>query len=159
MRYNDFSNLTPTQQLTLLIAMHVRNEMEDFHAKHLSDTQMKELNPIIRQAIYDVVSFTNQPPKTKLERRQAAQAINWLTMMIPDYWEVPEKTSGSLELPEERLNELFDSEDWESSSRSSSRISAISASTFSLSKVILTYSFSSHEKELTISQLFFMAWI
>lgn len=111
MRYNDFSKLSPAQQLTLLIAMHVRNEMEDFHAKYLSDAQMKELNPIIRQAIFDVVSLTNQPPKTKTDRRQAAQAINWLTMMIPDYWEIPEKTSGSLELPEERLNELFDGED------------------------------------------------
>jgi len=108
MRYSDFSQLTPAQQLTLLIAMHVRNEMEDFHVKHLSDGQMKELNPMIRQAIFDVVSFTNQPPKTKTDKRQAAQAINWLTMMIPDYWEVPEKTSGSLELSEELLNELFD---------------------------------------------------
>jgi hypothetical protein len=25
-----------------LIAMHVRNEMEDFHCQHLSDDQMKE---------------------------------------------------------------------------------------------------------------------
>lgn len=108
MFYKDFAKLTPAQQLTLLIAMHVRNEMEDFHVANLSDTQMKELNPIIRQAIFDVVSFTNQFPKTKTARRQAAQAINWLTMMVPDYWEVPKKTSGSLELPEDLLNDLFD---------------------------------------------------
>ena len=31
-----------------VIAMHVRNEMEGFHCQHLSDAQMKELNPIIR---------------------------------------------------------------------------------------------------------------
>ena len=85
--------------------------MEDFHIKHLSNAQMKELNPIIRQAIYDVVSFTNQPPKTESDRRQSAQVINWLTTMIPDYWEVPEKTSGSLELPADKLNELFDDKD------------------------------------------------
>lgn len=96
------------QQLTLLIAMHIRNEMENFHVEHLSDAQMRALNPIIRQAIFDVVSITNQPPKTKVEQRQVAHAINWLVMMIPDYWEVPEETSGSLEIPEELLDELSD---------------------------------------------------
>jgi hypothetical protein len=111
MRHQKFSKLTPTQQLTLLIAMHVRNQMEDFHADNLSDVQMKTLNPIIRQAIFDVVSFTNKEPETKTEKRQAAQAINWLTMMVPDYWEIPRKTSGALELPEDRLNELFDDEE------------------------------------------------
>lgn len=34
------------------IAAYVRMHMEDFHHKHLSDEQMKELNPIIRNAIY-----------------------------------------------------------------------------------------------------------
>ena len=34
------------------IAAYVRCYMEDFHCKHLSDAQMKELNPIIRNAIY-----------------------------------------------------------------------------------------------------------
>ena len=34
------------------IAAYVRMYMEDFHRKHLSDEQMKELNPIIRNAIY-----------------------------------------------------------------------------------------------------------
>lgn len=35
----------------MLIAIAVRNEMEDFHCEHLTDSQMKELNPIIRNAI------------------------------------------------------------------------------------------------------------
>jgi hypothetical protein len=35
-----------------VIAAYVRCYMEDFHSKHLSDAQMKELNPIIRNAIY-----------------------------------------------------------------------------------------------------------
>lgn len=34
------------------IAAYVRMNMEDFHHKHLSDAQMKELNPLIRNAIY-----------------------------------------------------------------------------------------------------------
>ena len=38
--------------LAKLIAAAVRNAMEDFHVKYLSDKQMEELNPIIRNAIY-----------------------------------------------------------------------------------------------------------
>ena len=34
------------------IAAYVRMYMEDFHCEHLSNKQMKELNPIIRNAIY-----------------------------------------------------------------------------------------------------------
>lgn len=34
------------------IAAYIRMYMEDFHHNHLSDEQMKELNPIIRNAIY-----------------------------------------------------------------------------------------------------------
>lgn len=108
MRHQDFARLTAAQQLALLIAMHVRNQMEDFHVEHLSDAQMKELNPIIRQAIFDVVSLTNEKPVSKIAKRQAVQAINWLSMMVPDYWEIPEKTTGTLELPEDLLNKLFD---------------------------------------------------
>ena len=46
--------LTPsrdTQELAMLLAIIVRNAMEDFDHKHLSDKQMKELDPIIRNAI------------------------------------------------------------------------------------------------------------
>ena len=38
-----------------VIAMHVRNEMEDCHCQHLSDAQIKELNPIIRRAIAETL--------------------------------------------------------------------------------------------------------
>lgn len=106
MRHQDFSKLTPEQQITLLIAMHVRNEMEDFHVDNLSDAQMKQLNQIIRQAVFDVVSLTNTPPKTETDKKQATQAIDWLVKMTPDYWEVPEKTSGNLELPETLLKQV-----------------------------------------------------
>jgi hypothetical protein len=105
MRYQEFNKLTQTQQVTLLIAMHVRNEMEDFHVEHLSDTQMKQLNLIIRQAIFDMVSLTNKRPETEIEQKKAAQAIDWLVKMVPEYWEIPEKTSGDLELPEESLRQ------------------------------------------------------
>ena len=34
------------------ISIVIRNAMEDFHTKHLTDKQMKELNPVIRNAVY-----------------------------------------------------------------------------------------------------------
>ena len=106
MRYQEFNKLTQAQQITLLIAMHVRNEMEDFHVEHLSDAQMKQLNPIIRQAIFDIVSLTSKQPETEIGQKKAAQAIDWLVKMVPDYWEIPEKTSKDLELPEESLKRV-----------------------------------------------------
>ncbi len=44
----DFDKLDSTVQMSMVIAMHIRNEMENFHSEHLSDEQMKKLNPIIR---------------------------------------------------------------------------------------------------------------
>jgi len=35
-----------------IIASYVRNNIENFHCKYLDDDQMKELNPLIRNAIY-----------------------------------------------------------------------------------------------------------
>lgn len=43
--------------MSFIVAMNIRNAMEDFHSKHLSDEHMKELNPIIRQAIYDILRY------------------------------------------------------------------------------------------------------
>lgn len=93
MRRQDFSKLTPAQQITLLIAMHVRNQMEDFHVENLSDAQMEQLNPIIRQAIFDIVSFINTPPTNGSSTERADQFSDWLIRIMPDYWEIPEKTS------------------------------------------------------------------
>ncbi|MCL1986465.1 MAG: hypothetical protein FWG64_00625 [Firmicutes bacterium] len=60
MEHKDFAKLTKQQQNTLLIALHVRNSLEDFHVKNLSDAQMKELNQITRQAIYEGLGFVNE---------------------------------------------------------------------------------------------------
>jgi hypothetical protein len=46
MKQSDWMTLTSRQQHIMRLAMYVRNAIEDFHVKHLSDTQMKELNPI-----------------------------------------------------------------------------------------------------------------
>lgn len=39
-------------QLAKSIAAYLRNQIEDFHVAYLSDNEMKELNPLIRNAIF-----------------------------------------------------------------------------------------------------------
>ena len=60
--------------------------MEDFHCQHLSDAQVRELNPIVRNAIctalYAIKNYSVSE-KAKLYLDSQAQ-------MIPDYWEQPE---------------------------------------------------------------------
>jgi hypothetical protein len=40
-----------TKDFARYVAMVIRNAMEDFHCEHLSDEQMKQLNPIVRNAV------------------------------------------------------------------------------------------------------------
>ena len=64
--------------LAKLIAAYVRNNIEDFHCKYLSDAQMKELNPLIRNAIYTaLLDIENQSPRAKFYEKA----------YIPEYWE------------------------------------------------------------------------
>src|SRR5262245_45835108 len=77
-----------------IIAMHVRNEMEDFHVKHLNDDQMRELNPIIRNAIYSSLVglyYAGEASKPK-RNRGALSWVSFLLTLIPRYWEDPELT-------------------------------------------------------------------
>jgi len=61
-----------------IIASYVRNNIEDFHCEYLSDEMMKELNPLIRNAIYTaLVDF-----ETKMLR-----AFMHNMMYVPTYWE------------------------------------------------------------------------
>jgi len=68
------------------IAMVIRNAMEDFHCKHLSDEQMSELNPIIRNAVYTALyAYENQ------EHSQTSKKfVDFHLLSIPKYWEQPE---------------------------------------------------------------------
>ena len=61
------------------IAAHIRMYMEDFHCKHLSDEQMKELNPIIRNAIY---TFLVDEAENDSMDISGVCALN-----LPSYWE------------------------------------------------------------------------
>lgn len=68
------------------IAIVIRNAMEDFHTKNLTDDQMKELNPIIRNAVYTALyslAFSE-------ESERAKQFIGYHLASIPDYWEEPQ---------------------------------------------------------------------
>ena len=72
------------------IAIVVRNLMEDFHCKHLSDEQMKKLNPIIRNAIYTTI-YTYEP---HTQSDPSRQFVEYHLMSIPKYWEEPELLGG-----------------------------------------------------------------
>jgi len=63
--------------------------MEDFHSKHLSDKQMKELNPIIRNAIATALYAMEHAEVNPL----AKTYILYNCRMIPNYWEPPELSS------------------------------------------------------------------
>lgn len=64
--------------------------MEDFHCKYLSDAQMKELNPIIRNAVYTAL-YAMQYHKDSLRLREF---VGSQIEMIPGYWEEPELIGG-----------------------------------------------------------------
>jgi|ERR1700722_4122729 len=68
----NFEKLDSTTQISLIIAMHIRNEMESFHSAHLSDEQMKRLNPIIRQAIYNILKYLELAAKEENDSEKVA---------------------------------------------------------------------------------------
>ena len=61
------------------IAAYIRMYMEDFHHNHLSDEQMKELNPIIRNAIYTFL--VDEMDKNTIHISSVCR------LNLPPYWE------------------------------------------------------------------------
>ena len=80
--------LSPLQEMDMYIAQVVRNEMEDFHVEHLSDAQMRELNPIIRNAVYTALYAAEQAAQGS----KGAGIWMHFHSRWPDYWEPPELT-------------------------------------------------------------------
>jgi hypothetical protein len=76
------------RQLAAVFAMHVRNALEDFHVQHLDDDQMAQLNPIIRDAILEVLVMLRHSadPQSRL-RANAELGLTFDANMIPQYWE------------------------------------------------------------------------
>lgn len=87
-----------TKEIAAYVAMVVRNEMEDFHVKHLSNAQMAELNPIIRDAICTALHAWLIAPDSP----EASAFAGWHRAMIPEYWEEPQLTDSYRELVEYR---------------------------------------------------------
>jgi len=81
----DEQEIQSMQTYAKYIAMVVRNAMEDFHCKHLTDEQMKELNPIIRNAIYTAIYGFMTAERSAKSKRYAEHMFR----MIPAYWEGP----------------------------------------------------------------------
>lgn len=84
---NDMPDLLEeTRTFATFIAMVIRNAMEDFHAEHLSDEQMKQLNPIIRNATCTALHAFNHYSS----EAPAKRFIDYHIQMVPQYWEPPE---------------------------------------------------------------------
>jgi hypothetical protein len=97
------------QRWSTLIAINVRNRMENFHSEHLSDAQMKELNPIIRNAIYESLHaiFLLKRGHNESQRLYGARNVSYWLLMAPSYWEQPRLPNDVAErLGELKLREL-----------------------------------------------------
>ena len=70
------------------IAAAVRNNIENFHCKYLSDAQMKELNPLIRNAIYTAMVYMTENP----------ESFYFYMQYVPPYWEDCKLITGKNEL-------------------------------------------------------------
>jgi len=92
MKTRYFVELNSIQKRTMITAMIIRNEIEDFHVKHLTDKQMAELNPLIRQAIFNAFTLLDKAEKNEDDGYMVK--ANDLVRMTPDYWEVPDKITS-----------------------------------------------------------------
>lgn len=79
------SELKRLATIANIIAMEVRNSMEDYQVKYLTDEQMQELNPIIRNAVYSALTLLKYAgDDTDLKRNQnAIVSVSRLLMMVP----------------------------------------------------------------------------
>jgi hypothetical protein len=83
-----------TKHFATYIAIVIRNAMEDFHCKHLTDEQMKELNPIIRNAVCTAVhAFQNYERSPR-----DTQFADFQFSLVPKYWESPKLLDDYLRL-------------------------------------------------------------
>ncbi|HEU4320939.1 MAG TPA: hypothetical protein VFS66_12775 [Acidimicrobiia bacterium] len=86
-----------TVERARLIAMTVRNAMEEVHGgnieESLTDAQMARINPIIRNAVataLHALDHLSEPP--------AAKFLGFQAMLIPSYWEEPTLLDDYVEL-------------------------------------------------------------
>lgn len=87
-----FNSLNDRQKQTMLLAIEVRNNIENFHSKYLTDEQVAELNPLIRQGIINGIELWEEYNKFSLSKEVKGEITEYMLMaifMIPDYWELP----------------------------------------------------------------------
>ena len=87
-------DLFKLQGEAMLIAMAVRNALEDFHVQNIPEIHMKELNQTIRNGIYTglhALRFAKSNPGANIMVQEYARSI-------PPYWEKPEFLNGYSEL-------------------------------------------------------------
>jgi hypothetical protein len=72
------------------IAIVVHKAMEDFRVKHLSDEQMKELNPIIKNAIFTAL----YAEETLCQSERSKEFLKYHWELIPPSWQEPELLNG-----------------------------------------------------------------
>jgi hypothetical protein len=89
---NNFNNLTTTQQLAQLCAIHVRSALENIHAEddgRLPDSSMKEVNTLVRDAIYEVLIMQTEVQEDPEKEVDRLRFLEYLQLSIPHYWEAP----------------------------------------------------------------------
>ncbi len=100
----DQGNPEGLKAFAMILSKSVRDEMEDFHVAQLSQEQMKELNHLIRNAVYNAlfaISYSDRIPA-------CAQEVNMMALTVPDYWEPPElKEAYKWEIGERLDNDSF----------------------------------------------------
>jgi hypothetical protein len=70
----------------MLLAAFVRDGIESFHREHLTDEQMRALNPLIRNSIYTALYAMEHAA----EDWRCDQLLESKRRAIPAYWESPE---------------------------------------------------------------------
>jgi hypothetical protein len=77
--------------LACLIAMNVRNGLEDLHVQvdGLNDEVMKTLNQNVRRAIYEVLDGLDTDWIRRVTTDPLGGPLGFLVLSIPDYWEMP----------------------------------------------------------------------
>ena len=78
---SDDSNKDMAKYITAVIS----NNIQDFQAEHLSDAQMAELNPLIKNSIYTALHSLFKDDRTAIDD----QFVETNSATIPDDWDDP----------------------------------------------------------------------
>jgi len=71
-------------ELAMIISAAIRRNIEGFHAKHIPDEHMKELNTLVRDAVYSTILCLRGG-------EHDIKMLQYLKTSIPKYWENPKK--------------------------------------------------------------------